>query len=112
MDKYFLMGNDGIEAFKRRSARGLLDSKDNYAIIKINTLTTSIAEIMDKTIGWDAYLEISYNDVEDIEIAKNRRNWMEFFRMIDPDGDMTATGMVHYLTEYYKVPEMINVKEL
>jgi len=112
MDKYFLMGLDGVNAFKDGGIAGLLDCKDNYGIIKINTRTSLIVDIMDKAIGWDGYLEIFYNDVVLIEYEKNHRNWKEFFAMIDPDANMTDGEVIDYLMKHYRVPEFIHLDQL
>lgn len=112
MDKYFLMGLDAVLAFKEKGVAGLLDSKDNYGIIKYNERTSLLKDLMDSVCGWDGYVEIFYRDIVDIETEKNRRNWMEFFAMIDPDANMSDGDVIDYMMKFYKVPEFYTTEDL
>lgn len=112
MDKYFLMGLDSVRAFKEHGVSGLLDSGDNYGIIKYNERTSLLKDLMDAVVGWDGYVEIFYNDIVEIEKEKNKRKWMEFYKMIDPDDTMTDGQFIDYLFDYYKVPEFIHYDQL
>ena len=114
MDKYFLMGWDSIESFKDGGVIGLLDSKgqDSFTIIKYNERTSLLKDLMDALMGWDCYLEIFYEDIKDIATEKNRRHWMEFFAMIDPDASMTDGEVIDYMMKYYKVPEFLHLDQL
>ena len=112
MDKYFLMGLDGVNAFKDGGVRGLLDSKDNYGIIKYNERTSLLKDLMDAVVGWDGYVEIFYEDIKEIANEKNRRDWMEFFAMIDPEANMTDGEFIEYISRYYKVPEFLHLDQL
>jgi hypothetical protein len=112
MDKYFLMGLDAVQVFESNGVSGLLDSGDNYGIIKYNERTSLLKDLMDAVVGWDGYVEIFYNDIVEIEIEKNRRNWMEFFAMLDPDSNKSDGEVIDYMMKYYKVPEFLNTEEL
>lgn len=112
MDKYFLMGLDAVQAFEERGVIGLLDSKDNYGIIKYNERTSLLKDLMDAVCGWDGYVEIFFNDIVEIEREKNRRNWMEFFAMIDPDANMSDGEVIDYMVKFYKTPEFFYTEEL
>jgi hypothetical protein len=112
MNKYFLMGLDGVNAFKDGGVRGLLDSKDNYGIIKYNERTSLLKDLMDAVVGWDGYVEIFYEDIKEIANEKNRRDWMEFFAMIDPEANMTDGEVIDYMSKYYKVPEFLHLDQL
>jgi hypothetical protein len=112
MDKYFLMGLDSVRAFEEHGVRGLLDSGDNYGIIKYNERTSLLKDLMDAIVGWDGYVEIFYEDIKAIEMAKNERQWKEFFKMIDPDDMMSDGEFIDYLFDYYKVPEFIHLDQL
>jgi hypothetical protein len=112
MDKYFLMGLDGVRAFEDGGVRGLLDSKDNYGIIKYNERTSPLKDLMDAVVGWDGYVEIFYEDIKAITSEKNRRDWMEFFAIIDPNANMTDSEVIDYMSKYYKVPEFLHLDQL
>lgn len=114
MDKYFLMGFDSVKSFENRGTQGLLDEKgqDSFTIIKYNERTSLLKDLMDALMGWDCYLEIFYNDILEIEREKNRRNWKEFYKMIDPDDTMSDGQFIDYLFDYYKVPEFIHYDQL
>ena len=112
MDKYFLMGLDSVRAFEERGVTGLLDSGDNYGIIKYNERTSLLKDLMDAVVGWDGYVEIFYEDIKAIEVEKNRRNWMEFFAMIDPEAIMTDGDTIDYMMKYYRVPIFLHLDEL
>ena len=112
MDKYFLMGLDSVRAFEEHGVRGLLDSGDNYGIIKYNERTSLLKDLMDAIVGWDGYVEIFYEDIKAIEMAKNERQWKEFFKMIDPDDMMSDGEFIDYISRYYRVPEFIHLDQL
>ena len=112
MDKYFLMGLDSVLAFKDGGVKGLLDNNFHYVIVKYNERTSLLKDLMDAVIGWDGYLEIFYEDIKEIEVEKNRRNWMEFFAMIDPIANMTDGEVIDYMCKYYRVPEFIHLDQL
>lgn len=112
MDKYFLMGLDSVRAFEEYGVSGLLDSGDNYGIIKYNERTSLLKDLMDAVVGWDGYVEIFYEDIKEIEIEKNRRNWMEFFAMLDPDANKSDGEVMDYMMKYYRVPEFIHLDQL
>ena len=112
MDKYFLLGLDGVYAFKDGGVNGLLDCKDNYGIFKYNERTSLLTDLMDAVVGWDGYIEINYSDIQDIANEKNRRDWMEFFTMIDPKASMTDGEVIDYMSKYYKVPEFLHLDQL
>jgi len=112
MDKYFLMGLDSVRAFEEHGVSGLLDSGDNYGIIKYNERTSLLKDLMDAVVGWDGYVEIFYNDIKEIEAEKNIRNWKDFFSMIDPDANMSDGDVIDYMMKYYKVPEFLHLDEL
>lgn len=112
MDKYFLMGLDSVRAFEAYGVKGLLDCKDNYGIIKYNERTSLLKDLMDAVVGWDGYVEIFYNDVKEIELEKNKRQWVEFFRMIDPNNEMSDGRLINYMMDHYKVPEFLHLDEL
>lgn len=112
MDKYFLMGLDSVRAFEENGVKGILDCGDNYGIIKYNERTSLLKDLIDAVVGWDGYVEIFYSDIVEIEVEKNRRNWMEFFGMIDPDATMTDGQVIEYITKYYKVPEFVHYDQL
>jgi hypothetical protein len=112
MDKYFLMGLDSAQAFEERGVKGLLDDNFHYVIVKYNERTSLLKDLMDAVIGWDGYLEIFYEDIKEIELEKNRRNWMEFFAMIDPEDMMSDGEFIDYIAMYYRVPEFIHLDQL
>jgi len=112
MDKYFLMGLDSVQSFKEHGVSGLLDSGDNFSIIKYNERTSLLKDLMDAVVGWDGYVEIFYNDVKEIEIEKNRRNWMDFFSRIDPEANMTDGETIDHMMQYYRAPEFLHLDEL
>jgi hypothetical protein len=112
MNKYFLMGLDAVRAFEEKGVQGLLDCKDNYGIVKYNERTSLIKDLMDAVVGWDGYVEIFYSDIKEIEIEKNKRQWREFFAIIDPIGEMTDAQFIDYMYKYYKVPEFIHYDQL
>jgi hypothetical protein len=112
MDKYFLMGLDSVQAFQERGVTGLLDDNFHYVIVKYNERTSLLKDLMDAVIGWDGYVEIFYEDIKAIEVEKNRRNWQEFYKMIDPDDIMSDGQFIDFLFDYYKVPEFLHLDEL
>jgi hypothetical protein len=112
MDKYFLMGLDSVHAFKEHGVKGLLDSGDNYGIIKYNERTSLLKDLMDAVVGWDGYVEIFYEDIMQITIEKNHREWRDFFSIIDPDANMTDGEVIDYMMQFYKVPEFIHLDQL
>lgn len=112
MDKYFLMGLDSVRAFEERGAKGLLDDNFHYVIVKYNERTSLLKDLMDAVVGWDGYVEIFYSDIVEIEKEKNKRKWMEFYKMIDPEDTMTDGEFIDYLFDYYKVPEFIHYDQL
>ena len=112
MDKYFLMGLDSVRAFEERGAKGLLDDNFHYVIVKYNERTSLLKDLMDAVVGWDGYVEIFYSDIVQIENEKNKRQWMEFYKMIDPDDTMSDGEFIDYLFDYYKVPEFIHLDQL
>jgi hypothetical protein len=114
MDKYFLMGFDSVKSFEEFGVSGLLDEKgqDGFTIIKYNERTSLLKDLMDAVLGWDCYVEIFYEDIKEIEIEKNRRNWMEFFAMLDPDANKSDGEVMDYMMKYYRVPEFIHLDQL
>jgi hypothetical protein len=112
MDKYFLMGLDSVRAFEERGVKGLLDDNFHYVIVKYNERTSLLKDLMDAVVGWDGYVEIFYEDIKAIEMAKNERRWKEFFKMIDPDDMMSDGEFIDYMMAYYKVPEFLQLDEL
>lgn len=112
MDKYFLMGLDSVRAFEEHGVSGLLDSGDNYGIIKYNERTSLLKDLMDAVVGWDGYVEIFYSDIQEIAIEKNARQWREFYKMIDPNDTMTDGEFIDYIATHYKVPEFIHYDQL
>ena len=112
MDKYFLMGLDSVRAFEERGAKGLLDDNFHYVIVKYNERTSLLKDLMDAVVGWDGYVEIFYEDIKEIQKEKNKRQWMEFYKMIDPEDTMTDGEFIDYLFDYYKVPEFIHYDQL
>jgi hypothetical protein len=112
MDKYFLMGLDSVRAFEERGVKGLLDDNFHYVIVKYNERTSLLKDLMDAVIGWDGYVEIFYSDIQDIANEKNRRDWMEFFAMIDPEANMSDGDTIDYMMKYYKVPEFLHLDQL
>jgi hypothetical protein len=112
MDKYFLMGLDSVRAFEERGVTGLLDDNFHYVIVKYNERTSLLKDLMDAVIGWDGYVEIFYEDIKEIAMEKNRRDWREFFAMTDPIGEMTDGQFIDYISRYYKVPEFIHLDQL
>jgi hypothetical protein len=112
MDKYFLMGLDSVRAFEEHGVSGLLDSGDNYGIIKYNERTSLLKDLMDAVVGWDGYVEIFYNDIKEIEIEKNRRDWKDFFSRIDPEANMTDGETIDTMMQYYRAPEFLHLDEL
>ncbi len=114
MDKYFLMGFDSVRAFEDGGVKGLLDEKgqDGFTIIKYNERTSLLKDLMDAVLGWDCYVEIFYEDIKEITIEKNLREWREFFKIIDPDESMTDGETIDYMMQYYRVPEFIHLDQL
>jgi hypothetical protein len=112
MDKYFLMGLDSVRAFEERGAKGLLDDNFHYVIVKYNERTSLLKDLMDAVIGWDGYVEIFYSDMVEIEKEKNKRQWQEFYKMVDPEDMMSDGQFIDYLFDHYKVPEFIHYDEL
>lgn len=112
MDKYFLMGLDSVRAFEERGVKGLLDDNFHYVIVKYNERTSLLKDLMDAVIGWDGYVEIFYEDIKEIELEKNRRNWMEFFALIDPEANMTDGDTIDCMMKYYRVPEFLHLDQL
>lgn len=114
MDKYFLMGYDSVKAFEDGHVERLFDEKgqDGFTIVKYNERTSLLKDLMDSLMGWDCYVEIFHCDIIDIEKEKNKRQWMEFYKMIDPDDTMTDGQFIDYLFDYYKVPEFIHYDQL
>ena len=114
MDKYFLMGFDSVKSFEDGGVDGLLNEKgqDMFTIIKYNERTSLLKDLMDALMGWDCYVEIFYSDIVEIEREKNRRNWMEFFAMLDPDANLSDGEVMDYMMKFYKVPEFLNTEEL
>lgn len=112
MDKYFLLGLDAVETWKDKGAQGLIDSLTKYSIAHYNYRSSLLTDVLDAFIGWDGYVEIYYNDVKEIEVEKNKKHWNEFFKMIDPDDNMSDGEFIDYMVKYYKVPEFLNLDEL
>ena len=112
MDKYFLLGLEASLAFKENGTNRLLASGAKYRIIKYNERTSLIKDLMDAVVGWDGYIEIFYSDVVEIEQEKNKRQWREFFTMIDLDDNMSDGEFIDYMSKYYKVPEFLHLDEL
>ena len=114
MDKYFLMGLDSVRAFEEFGVPGLLDEKgqDGFTIIKYNERTSLLKDLMDAVLGWDCYVEIFYEDVKQVAIEKNHREWRDFFCRIDPEAKMTDGETIDHMMQYYKAPELIHLDQL
>jgi hypothetical protein len=112
MDKYFLMGLVSVQAFEERGVKGLLDDNFHYVIVKYNERTSLLKDLMDAVIGWDGYVEIFYEDIKEIEIEKNARQWREFYKMVDPEDMMSDGEFIDYIAMYYRVPEFIHLDQL
>jgi hypothetical protein len=112
MDKYFLMGLDSVQAFEERGVKGLLDDNFHYVIVKYNERTSLLKDLMDAVVGWDGYVEIFYEDIKEIEIEKNARQWREFYKMVDPEDMMSDGEFIDYIAMYYRVPEFIHLDQL
>jgi hypothetical protein len=112
MDKYFLMGLVSVQAFEERGVKGLLDDNFHYVIVKYNERTSLLKDLMDAVVGWDGYVEIFYEDIKEIEIEKNARQWREFYKMVDPEDMMSDGEFIDYIAMYYRVPEFIHLDQL
>lgn len=104
-ERSFLMGSDAIRAFKNGGASFLINCKDKYEIYKF-TEGETLEEIMIKVIGWDEYLELNGKDLLEIKTQKNRNQWDEFYKMVDPEGEMTDGEFIDYLYKHYQVPTL------
>jgi hypothetical protein len=112
MDKYFLMGLVSVQSFEERGVKGLLDDNFHYVIVKYNERTSLLKDLMDAVIGWDGYVEIFYEDIKEIELEKNARQWREFYKMVDPEDMMSDGEFIDYIAMYYRVPEFIHLDQL
>lgn len=110
MKRHFLMGSDAIQSFRKGGAKELLACKDNYSIIHLG-IGDSLEFTLDMVIGWDEYLELNQKDLEEIKVQKNKNEWDEFYKIIDPDDTMSDGEFIDYLYKYYEVPSFLEIKQ-
>lgn len=110
MKRHFLMGSDAIHAFRKGGAKELLACKDNYSIIHLG-IGDSLEFTLDMVIGWDEYLELNEKDLQEIKTQKNRNQWDEFYKIIDPDDTMSDGEFIDYLYKFYEVPSFLEIKQ-
>lgn len=67
--RYFLLGYDAITSFNKQDYTFLVDFQDKWELVGFDPNKDDITELLEHVIGWDAYLEISKEDVNDINSA-------------------------------------------
>lgn len=113
MDKYFLMGRDGIIAYQNSGAQGVANCEEDWAIVKYNERSSLLKDLLDKFIGWDDYLEIHYTEVEEIERQKNAIQWHKLRNYASmKNGSMTAEQYLVYLQTNFTIPVPLDFEAL
>jgi hypothetical protein len=69
--RYFLLGYDAIASFSKRDLKFLNDFQDRWELVGFDTDKDDVTELLEHVIGWDAYLELKENEVEEINNAIN-----------------------------------------
>lgn len=67
--RYFLLGYDAITSFKKKDYTFLVDFQDKWELVGFDSSKDDIMELLEHVIGWDAYLELREEDVNDINGA-------------------------------------------
>lgn len=64
--RYFLLGYDAIVSFWKKDFKYLLDFHDRWELVGFNDKSDDVTELLEHVIGWDAYLELSESEVNEI----------------------------------------------
>lgn len=67
--RYFLLGYDAITSFNKQDYSFLVDFQDRWELVGFDPNKDDITELLEHVIGWDAYLEVNKEDVNDINGA-------------------------------------------
>lgn len=67
--RYFLLGVDAITSFRKKDYTFLVDFQDRWELVGFDPNKDDITELLEHVIGWDAYLEVTEKDVNDINGA-------------------------------------------
>jgi hypothetical protein len=67
--RYFLLGVDAITSFKKQDYRFLVDFQDRWELVGFDPNKDDVTELLEHVIGWDAYLEVNENNVNEINGA-------------------------------------------
>lgn len=69
--RYFLLGTYGIDMFYREDYKSLSENLENWELVGFDDNKDDVTELLEHVIGWDAYLELKENEVEEINNAIN-----------------------------------------
>ena len=64
--RYFLLGYDAIESFRKKDFKFLVDFQDKWELVGFDPKIDDVTELLEHVIGWDAYLELSESEVKGI----------------------------------------------